>query len=775
VTLRAALLLAAVAVALAAGAVSVRRVGEQIAVLEACDAADAGNWAAALAGTEGRVGPDATGRAAAECRCRALLASGRGSACTDLMDALLAQPEADDWAPSPALSVHLVQTRRDAGRAREAAELARRAARAHPEDPDLFYLELVTRSAWEDEASVLDELAVRVAPHGPQAVRMRVSLANRHLLRGDPTRALEVLGHLPPRGAGEARALWFETRGLAFASAGDLDGVERSFADWRAVGGDEQEIFARYALTLSLGKLERPDAPTQELLARALEAELEDPKLEEALNVRLVLALVNSDRTDEALAVYDRARRRFALEGLSRAEIERSSAHRRMTATASERGHGHLRFAVGSPQPGARLWLAPPPGAPLDADWTALAVPPSGRLEVQRRVDVAPTRWVLRDAAQRTLASGAVSPAPGADVDVPVVPGPARAPQHVALVRRPGDGRRRVAVVLLDCADWRIVQYLRARGELPVLTALLQSGHRAVLDSDPPLTAAALESLVWPRRGDSPSFLGLVHRFGVELAGLSSVGDNPLGALGWLLPESPDLFSTVGAGELTAANLLFSHGGVQAGRHGVVTGPQGRRQRVPVGTSARDLSVEERARFPALAALRRERDAIHLRTIAAELDAAGTLLREQEIDLLALRIEPLDILTHAHFASTVGDAQDDGRGLLFSVYRYIDARLGEIHAALDEDDVLVVMSDHGIRTSMEHSRFAFFVAAGAGVPHGRTPGTPKLRGVSRALADLLGVGTDWPDTGVAPWIRGLAAARPLARPAPTPHPGPSSP
>ena len=63
------------------------------------------------------------------------------------------------------------------------------------------------------------------------------------------------------------------------------------------------------------------------------------------------------------------------------------------------------------------------------------------------------------------------------------------------------------------------------------------------------------------------------------------------------------------------------------------------------------------------------------------------------------------------------------------------------------------MSDHGIRTAMEHSRHGIFVATGPGIPHGRAEGRPELRGVSAVLADLLGTTTDWPETGVAPWAR----------------------
>jgi hypothetical protein len=73
---------------------------------------------------------------------------------------------------------------------------------------------------------------------------------------------------------------------------------------------------------------------------------------------------------------------------------------------------------------------------------------------------------------------------------------------------------------------------------------------------------------------------------------------------------------------------------------------------------------------------------------------------------------------------------------------------------------LIVMSDHGIRTAMEHSRDAFFVAVSADVSAGRSTGRPDLRGVPRVVADWLGVSTDWPDTGVAPFARMVATGTP---------------
>lgn len=773
--LRVALLAALLGSTTAIGLVSYERVQDQLAALETCEAARAGDWARALGRSEGRAGADDTGRSAAECRCTALLATGAEGACVELLDAILADPESESWAPNPALAVHLIQTRRDAGRALEAAELARRATRAHPDDPDLFYLELMTRGSVEDEAVVLRELEARLTGRRPRELRMRTSLAGRYLLRGEPDRALSVLGEIRApdiENPGDV-ARWFETRGMAFAWAGDLDGVRRTRAAWQRAGGDPVELRARYALTLSLTGLADPERSPIELIEEALAgADALDPRLHETLVIRLVLTLVNAERLDEALAVYDRGRERFELAGLTRAELERAAAHQRLAFEPLERRRGTLRFAISAPEPGSRLLLSPEASAAVDADYEPLAVPASGLVIARRAFGTAPQRWVLRDAQGRSLASGTVSPVAGADVDVAVSPGPPRTPQRAELGRRAGDGRPRVALILLDCADWRLAQYLRARGDLPFLDALVEHGFRAVLESDPPLTGAALEAIVSPGPPRAASFVGVLHQLGVELAGLASIGKNPVAALTWLLPEREDLFTRLGSGDLAVANLLFAHGGLRAGRHSEVTGPAGRRRRLELATSERDLTAAERERWPTLAALREERDRIHVRTIAAELDAAERIVRDREVDLLALRIEPLDILTHAHFAEIVRDGQDDGEGILYAVYRYIDARLADVHAGLDEDDVMIVMSDHGIRTAMEHSREALFVMLGPGIPAGRSHGTPALRGVPRVLADLLGVAVDWPDTGIAPRALAATAGAPLAAPSATADPSP---
>ncbi len=746
-------LLVALAIAISVGVISTRRTGELGAAMEACGAVETGDWSSVLSLTEDLTLHTSARRSVSECRCMALIATGQIAECEGLMEELLSDPGAPNWVPSPMLSVHMIQTRRSHGQAERAAALAKRSTQQYPEDGDLFYLELTTRVAVENEEQVLQELTARIDPAGPHATRMRVSLATRYLIRGQPEQALAVLGAGPPGGSRDEVERWYDTMGITLASARDLPGVRRTYAAWRAAGGNAVELQARYALTLSISNLIDPDDSSIELLTRAANAAdgVAPDELLEAVVTRLVLTLVQSGEQNEALAVYDRYRGRLEMSGLVREELERSQVQKELASGQLAPQPGIVRLTIADPAPGAELMLSPEHGIPVDSDYQRVAVPANGSLEITRKVGGAPLRWVYRDAQQQVLASGTAVPKIGLPIAISIEPRDPQPAARIVLTRQPADGQRKLLVLIVDCGDWRLIQYLRARGELPTLDQLVRTGFHAVLDSDPPMTAAALEALVRPEHAAATSFVGLVHQLGVELAGLASIGENPFDALSWVLPEQTDLFDAIGAGEHVAANLLFSHGGIDAGRHSELTGPNGTRRRLPIETSGRDLLPDERARWPGLDAAKAERDAVHLRSIAAEFDNAEKIIAAGDVDFLALRIEGFDVLTHAFFAHTTATRQDDGDGFLYELYRYVDARVADTHNLLDEDDVLIVMSDHGIRTSMEHSRHAFFVATGAGVPTGRAPGSPALRGVSVVLADLMGIETHWPRTGVAPW------------------------
>ncbi|MGH7291959.1 MAG: alkaline phosphatase family protein, partial [Myxococcota bacterium] len=366
-------------------------------------------------------------------------------------------------------------------------------------------------------------------------------------------------------------------------------------------------------------------------------------------------------------------------------------------------------------------------------------------MKLERKRTPHPVRWVLRDASERPLASGPAWPEREPQrIAVRASESTKPAPSRFEPVVREGDGRRRVFVIINDCEDWRVLQYLRERREMPVHDELLRRGYRAVLTSTPAFTGAAMESLVWPTRGRSVSFVGLANRLGIELEGLSSVDRNPLEFLQPLLPEGENLFERVGAENHVAANFLFSHGNIDAGRNAELIGPAGKRRPASKVHALRSLRPDEAVDLPAAISNQhkyraedQQRYRQEVEKIAAELDTALALARDGEIDFLVLRVEPLDILTHALFTEMLRPGQDDGSAALLWPYRYIDGRLGEIWNALDADDVFIVMSDHGIRTGMEHEEDAIFVAVGGNLPRARVDGSPHLRGVASFLAGLF--------------------------------------
>jgi hypothetical protein len=738
------------AAAATSGFIALGKVRRQVAVGEICDATRESRWADAIAFGEGTAGPDAEGRVATECLCWAYGATDQLGKCTDLVERVLAEPGGADWVPDITIARELVRTRRDAGHVPEAAEFARRASQAYPNDSRLLELELTTRALVEDEGQVIEDMKKRMPADLEASMPLRIVLAAAYERRANPDAELAILGETPPPQGHPAVESWFEGRANGFASKMDAKGLKDTYARWEAMGGDPVELRARYAIRVSLYGVEDPEYSQFDLLKKALDEEeqLKDDMLRRTLYERVMGRLLVDGKVEEALAVYDRAAKRYPGLIISRDEILRTAEAGKAREGAQVPVDGTLIFAAEPGSASGTLHISPDAGAPGDAPYEPFALAPGKEVRVQRKRTQHPVRWVLRDASERPLASGTVWPEHEPQrVAVHGVESTAPVPAHFEPTLRKGDGRRRVFVIINDCEDWRVLQYLRERGEMPVHDELLRTGYRAVLTSTPAFTGAAMESLVWPTRGRSVSFVGLANRLGIELEGLSSVDRNPLEFLQPLLPEGENLFERVGAEDHVAANFLFSHGYIDAGRNAELIGPAGRRRPASKVHALRPLRPEESAGLPApLATQQKYRGEVE--KIAAELDTATVLARDGEIDFMVLRVEPLDILTHGFFSEMLRPGQDDGGATLLWAYRYIDQRLGEIWNSLDDDDVFIVMSDHGIRTSLEHEEDAIFVAVGGGLPRTRVDGSPHLRGVASFLAGLFGIDTTWPDTGL---------------------------
>ncbi len=714
-----------------------------------CEAAQAQQWQQAVDLGAESLGQDPDSLIAAECRCVALHALGQQTQCRDLLDRLLSSEATGSWLPGASLSLDVVAGRREQGRTTAAAQLAHRAALVYPNNLPLRLLELELRSDSEEPRAVLDELWTRAPSEEQPLAAFRLFVADRYRRLGLAPRALTVLGEQPADGNSEQRFAWFEQKARAEGQLGRIEDLGHTIEAAIVAGHSATASRALQALILEKEGLSGPGADPTALLLEAVSRldEIEDPWLREAVLRRVIMGMVVAGRPDEALRLYDRGREEFPLEGLSRAEIERESLGPGAGPSRGVADGGTLSFQVPGDQAGSSIRISPAAGQPIDSSWDELALSDDGRLRVRRSTDYVPSRWVLRNRDGRVTASGAVWPRAGTETPVTIAPRTPAAASTFLARQEPGDGRRRVFVILPDCGDWRLVQYLRERGDLPVLDHLVHSGTRGVLVSKPPFTAAAMRSLVHPHSQGRVGMFSVLYALGEELKGLSSVTTNPAGALAWLLPEEEDLFASIGAGSRQAANLLFAHGALSGGANAVITGPAGAQRQLGNLRVQRPLSTVEKQRHPALAAIAEDRREL-VERIAAELDTATTLAGDGEVDLLLLRIEALDLITHGFYSELAESRQDDGEGVLASAYRYLDERLGELHAALDQDDVLIVLSDHGIRTAMQHDVHALFVMAGGGIPVGRSPGTPDFRGVPLLLAKLLSLDVTWQDTGV---------------------------
>jgi hypothetical protein len=723
-----ALALGVVGLAVAAAAWSWPRTHRAMLARETCEAVTSPARAVEVSAPLLLADPgEADVRLGLECRAAALHRLGRGAkAATELRPAFLAVPA---WAPAPDVAIPLIEAWAAAGDAGLAGDVASRSARAFPADNALPDAEWSLRTRSEDEATVLGDMEGRLSGPVVSPV-LRQIVASAWLARGQGARARAALGETAPSGRDSVARGWWYLRMQALAEEGDVAAMQ-AHRDAMGLAWSPELAALLYAAEMTGKNLSEPGRDILTVLREALagEAGVDDPDLVAYGWSRAILTLGALGRTEEALASWQQVSARMPLPAVDADELSR------LVEAPDTR---EVRFDLPT---GLALSVAPE-GEP-DAAW----VPAGPR--VRRPASPTPLRWVARDGEGQVRASGSAWPGPR---PVVVTGREAVASGTWTPARRPADGRRRVWVMVVDCLDWRILAYLLERGELPVTRSLLGRGWRAVLGQEPALTASAMEALVHPERAPAPSFFRTVLAYGVEAQAFTDEGRNPFAALHAFVPTRPDLFETVGSTQLVAANLLFAYGNIDAGMNAQLVGPAGRHASLPLAQTRRRPTVAELARYPSFHTLQERAWAPpELQTLLAHLDLAAELVGNRDLDLLLLRTPSTDIFTHGYFGATATGAQDDGQGVLYDVYRLLDVHLGELDRALDEDDVLVLMSDHGIRTTMQHDPAAVFVAVGAGVPHGRAEGRPALLGVARALASLLGLATDWPDTGVAPW------------------------
>ncbi len=730
--------------ALAGGAWwSFRALSQDRARAELCTAAAAGGADAALAAFA-KLSPGARDGAAVDCLCLATLRSPARGACVDALAA--AVPRDASYVPDAAVAAVALPALEEAGESDAAHELGRRARAAYPDDHTVYAAAVWARLAAADDvgAAAADE-AARL-PAGPRRARWGLALVDGLRKVGRPGLALEKLRALGPPDDDAAFNRWARAMiGLAGA-VGDRQGLDDVLAHAARLSVPAEVAVALYAFERSQDLANLTDEDRAALFA-ALDVPDEVARGQsvfEAVFRRAISTRALQRREEEALALLDRARRLFPAFNLTAADVRRAAAQSGRFAGAG--GPGTLRFVP--PGPGRLRVADQDPVAPFVEQLA------HGPVTVSRAVGATPVRWAWLDENGQTLRGGGSAwPVAGASVTVPIE---SRDKQPVSTYapppRRVADGRRRVVAVLLDSFDWAVLRYVEARGELPFLSWAIPRSRHGVLRCVPATTAASVKKLLYPGAEQAPTFATFLadhaNQVGFALetdAGLSR-------PFSWLSPTREHLFTTLAKAGVTAVDLVpdFTAPGRPA-RAGLVHRPgQGPSPRVPdhQDPAALDIArvVPSFARWPAKHSHWGFETAAVFRRVDAAVADAG-------VDLVVAHVDPTDLASHNDLRPLDTGAQEADVSILRDLYRYVDHRLAHVYAQLDNDDVLLVFSDHGATSALAHSPRGVFILLGGPLDaRGRQPdGDWSIDGLSWLLHRLVvpGAGPDWPTGGFA--------------------------
>ena len=393
------------------------------------------------------------------------------------------------------------------------------------------------------------------------------------------------------------------------------------------------------------------------------------------------------------------------------------------------------------------LLVSPDGAAPVDLPYEAFSVKAGMVVKVVRSVADHPVRTVLIDSSARVRAMSQVWLVPDRTQTLNVTAGEAaNTGDRVRASRLAADGTRRVVVVVVDSGDWRYVQFGIAAGLLPVFGQLRGEGPHAVMISDPPSTSASMLRLMEPSPlpKDTPMRL---RRLGAQFQAAVGLSQNPLESLRAVSQTvRPTLIDVLGK-DYRIVNLLNGHGEIRAGQKGIVGRGgvqlfenQDRRELVP--------SDGLDAGFVAESSVYRDQ----FKMAAQQFDLLESLIATKTANLYLYRYDPTDILAHNHLPSWSNNGPIKAHSLFFDGYTYLDRRLRGIIERIDEDDVLLIISDHGTQNTANHDVRSLFLASGPGLKPTTIEGF-SISVLPAYLAILFGVDAPWGDpTVLAPAI-----------------------
>ncbi len=341
----------------------------------------------------------------------------------------------------------------------------------------------------------------------------------------------------------------------------------------------------------------------------------------------------------------------------------------------------------------------------------------------------------------------------------------------------------RVLLVGWDAADWRIIDKLLARNEMPHLAALLANGARASIATiQPPLSPMVWTSIATGKRPVQHGILGFTEPTGDGL-GLRPIGNlaRTAKAIWNILNQNDKRSLVVGwwpshpaepiAGAMVSDLFPLDAAG-PAGcpmPQGTVHPPGLAGALASLRVHASEITAEMLAMFvPDWQRIdqTRDRSLYDLAGIVAETlsihNAATDLLARERFDFAAVYYAGIDHFSHrfmryhAGKRRTAGDPVDPAilRPIVANAYRWHDAMLGRLIALAGPECAVMVVSDHGFHSdamlpdhipaeaagpAVEHRDLGIFCLRAPGVPAGQVLHGASVLDIAPTLLHLFGL------------------------------------
>ena len=325
-------------------------------------------------------------------------------------------------------------------------------------------------------------------------------------------------------------------------------------------------------------------------------------------------------------------------------------------------------------------------------------------------------------------------------------------PLPVAKVRKSErDDRGRVLAIWPDAGSWFLANAYMRRGLMPNLSQVVQSGTRTdMISTHPPFTSTAYMRMVEVNSGEQVEESRFLETIAVQLKGIPF--------LDWMVPDHwvsaesgrRSIFNVMADHGYKAINLVFNDKYMAApedlaANDGTTIDVSATMKSIEDDTESKDFDSvlietlmldEDRESSRTTMVLDDSVLSMGLKNTHKKTELGLHLWNEIDPDFMLLRFPAVDIMSHKYFA-TVRDQPEENP--MVEVYRHWDVMLGRLIEALDQDDTLIVVSDHGIQDSLLHHIQCMLVLDGPGLPQDSSVSTLPIGHLPSVILSRFGI------------------------------------